>query len=54
MQEALIVILVCLLIFVGFPWMAANWTFGEQIAACGVLIAGGLLLPLIHDIMTDE
>jgi hypothetical protein len=53
MQEAIILIIVLLLIFVGFPWMMINLTFNEQMAVCGVLIIGSLVLPLIHDMMSE-
>ena len=49
MQEALILIIVFALIFVGFPWMIAHLTFGQQMGVCGVVIFGSLALPLLHD-----
>jgi len=54
MQEAFILIIVLGLIFIGFPWMANNLTFNQQMAVCGILIIASLALPLIHDIMTNR
>lgn len=49
MQEALLTIVVVGLICVGFPWMAAHLTFGQQMAVCGCLIVVSLALPILHD-----